>query len=152
MVRVMTYRMYGAFIAALGAIVLMFAANETFARSAVTSAAVAHGRFASTHPISRPLLAHSLRHHRRNNAAAVWASGDYFGTPTTGEPVVDTTQSGSSEVHYTYKQDVPWDWAHRFPPSVAPSERPYIPSCPAETVTVPGQGGGERTVNIIRCY
>jgi hypothetical protein len=55
-------------------------------------------------------------------------------------------------MHYTYTYDVPWDWAHRFPPAVAPSDRPYVSSCPAESVTVTGRGGKEQTVNVIRCY
>jgi hypothetical protein len=46
---------------------------------------------------------------------------------------------------------VPWDWAHRYPPNVAPSAKPYVSSCPTESVTVPGRGG-DHTVNITRCY
>jgi hypothetical protein len=59
----------------------------------------------------------------------------------------------STDVNYTYttKQDVPWDWAHRFPPMVAPSNRPYVPGCSSEPVTVPGSSG-DHTVNVIRCY
>lgn len=55
-------------------------------------------------------------------------------------------------MHYTYTYDVPWDWAHRYPPAVIPSERAYVPECPEQTVTVAGKGGKEQTVNIIRCY
>ena len=57
----------------------------------------------------------------------------------------------SGDVHYTTTYDVPWDWAHRFPPAVAPSDRPYVPSCPTETVTVPGRNG-QQTVNVTRCF
>lgn len=57
------------------------------------------------------------------------------------------------DIHETYTYDVPMDWAHRFPPNVIPSDRPYIVSCPVEVVRV---GGGNRgrphTVNITRCY
>jgi hypothetical protein len=144
LVRAMTYKKYGAFVASLGVVVLMLASNETFARSG----SAPRGAFASTHPAFRPFAPHSFRHHRRNNAAVVWPGfGDTY-APSNGEPVVDATQPTSGNVHYTYTYDVPWDWAHRYPPA----ERPYVPSCPAETVTVAGHDGGERTVNIIRCY
>ena len=29
----------------------------------------------------------------------------------------------SRDIRYTTTYDVPWDWAHRYPPNVAPSER-----------------------------
>lgn len=148
LVRAMTYKMYGAFIASLSVVALMLAATETFARSA----AAPRGGFASTHSISHPPLTHSLRHHRRYNVGAVWpAIGDVFYAPLNGEPVVDATQP-SGDIHYTYTYDVPWDWAHRYPPAVTPSERPYVPSCPEETVTFPGRDGQEQTVNVMRCY
>ena len=72
--------------------------------------------------------------------------------PTAREAISDIPQSVSGDFRYTYTYDVPWDWAHRYPPMVAPSDRPYVSSCPAETVTVPGRGGREQTVNITRCY
>ena len=80
------------------------------------------------------------------------AIGGFDYGPTGGEPVAGVTQPISSDVHYTYTYDVPWDWAHRYPPAVAPSERPYVSSCPAETVTVLGRDGAQKTVNIMRCY
>jgi hypothetical protein len=58
----------------------------------------------------------------------------------------------SGDVQYTYKYDVPWDWAHRFPPNVTPSNRPYVPSCTDESVTVPGRDGTDHSINITRCY
>ena len=154
MVHAMTYRMYGAFIASLSVVALMLAANETFARSG----AAHHGGFTSTHSISRQSVAHSFRHHRRNNVGIFWpAVGDFssgpYGPygPSNGEPMVDVTQPTSGDIPYAY--DVPWDWAHRYPPAVIPSDRPYVPSCPAETVTVPGgHDGKEQTVSIMRCY
>lgn len=152
----MTCKLYGAFLASLGAVALLLPANETFARSgAAPRAAVA-----STHSISRPSVAQSFRHHRRNRAGILWPAfgdgyygpnGEFYG-PSSGGPLADVTQPASSEIQYTYKYDVPWDWAHRYPPMVIPSDRPYVPSCPAETVTVPGHDGGERTVSIMRCY
>jgi hypothetical protein len=148
LVRAMAYRMYGAFIASLSVVALMLAANETFARSG----AAPRGGFTPTHSISHPAFAQSLRHHRRNNVGIFWPGvGDFSYGPSNGEPLVDATQP-SGDVHYTYTYDVPWDWAHRYPPNVIPSDRPYVPSCPAETVTVPGHGGQEQTVSIMRCY
>jgi hypothetical protein len=145
----MTYRMYGAVIAFLSVGALMLAANETFARSG----AAPRGGVTSTHSISRPSVPPSFRHHRRNNAAILWpgVGGSFYG-PSNGEPLVDATQPISGDVRYTYTYDVPWDWAHRYPPAVVPSDRPYVSSCPAETVTVPGRGGKGQTVSIMRCY
>jgi hypothetical protein len=150
----MTYRMYGAFIASLSAVMLMLAANETLARSG----GAPRGGIASSHSISRPSLAHSFRRRGRNNVGAFWP-GDFFDGssngfygPSNGEPIGGVGPPTSGDVHYTYTQDVPWDWAHRYPPNVTPSDRPYVPSCPAEAVTVAGRDGREQTVNITRCY
>jgi hypothetical protein len=143
LVRAMTNRIYGAFIVSLSAVALMLAANETFARSG----AAVRGGSISTHSISRPSIAHSLRHHRRNNVGFFWPGDSFY-----DEPMADVTQPGSGDIHYTTTEDVPWDWAHRYPPAVAPSDRPYVPSCPAENVTVPGRYGQEQTVSIMRCY
>jgi len=140
--------MYGAFIASLSVVALMLGANETLARSG----AAPRGGVASMHPIFRPSIAHPFRHHRRNNVGTFWpGAGGFFYAPN-GEPITDTTQPPSGDIRYTYTYDVPWDWAHRYPPAVAPSDRPYVPSCPAETVTVLGRDGREQTLNITRCY
>jgi hypothetical protein len=145
----MAYKMYGAFVASLGVVALMLTADETSARSAT----VARAGVASRHSISRPFLAHSFRHHRKNNAAIVWpGADDFYGPSSNGEPLVDATQPPSGDVHYTYTYDVPWDWAHRYPPAAAHSDRPYVSGCPAESVTVPGRDGRDQTVNVIRCY
>ena len=144
----MAYRLYGALIASLGAVALLLAANAASARPGTV-----HGAgFAPTHSISRPHLAQSLRHHRRNHVGTFWpgVGGFYYGPD--GEPMVDATPPASGDVHYTYTQDVPWDWAHRYPPAVAPSDRPYVSSCPAESVTVPGRDGKDQVINITRCY
>jgi hypothetical protein len=147
LVRAMTYRrMYGAFIASLGAVALMLAANETFARSAAGH----RGGFTSTHSISHRSVAQSLRHHRRNDVGILWpAEAGFFYGPSNGEASVDVTQPIPDDIPHTNRYDLPWDWAHRYPAS----ERPYVPSCPAETVTVPGgHDGKEQTVSIMRCY
>jgi hypothetical protein len=145
----MTYRMHGALIACLGVAAAILVTNETFAQSG----AAARGGLGSTRSISHPPLTPSHRHHRRNNAGTFWpAAGDLSYGQANDEPMVDVTQPASGDIHYTHTNDVPWDWAHRYPPAVIPSERPYVPSCPAETVTVTGRDGQEQTVRIVRCY
>jgi len=145
LVRTMTYRVCGAIVASLSAVALLLATNETLAESGPAPHGMSVG-----HATGHPPLKH--RFHRRPNSFVFWPGGDgFFGSPT-GEPFAGIGQPLSNDVRYTYSYDVPWDWAHRFPPDVVPSDRPYVPSCPSETVTVPGRGGLEQTVNIIRCY
>jgi hypothetical protein len=145
----MTYKMYGAFIASLSVVTFMLAANETLAGSG----AVHGGRLTSAHSIARAPLVQSFRHHRRNNVGTLWpAVGGFLYAPSNGDPALDVMQPLSRDIHYTYTYDVPWDWAHRYPPAVTPSARPYLPSCLAETVTVAGRDGEEQTVSIMRCY
>ena len=141
----MTHRTYRALVASLSVVALMLAANETFARSG----AAPRAGFA---PMSRPAVAPSFRHHRRIGRAFWPAVGGFYYDPSNGEPVFDAAPPTSNDVRYTYTYDVPWDWAHRYPPAVVPSDRPYVSSCGAETVTVPGRGGAEQTVNVMRCY
>ena len=80
---------------------------------------------------------------------AFWPGyGDLGYVPSSyGEPVQPYSQPTSADVHYTQTYDVPWDWAHRFPPNVTPSDKPYVSSCPVETLTF-----GDKTVNVMRCY
>jgi hypothetical protein len=144
----MTHKMHGALIASLGAVALLLAANEAFARPA----AGPRGGVAPAHSISRPGFAHSLRHHRRFGGAYWGADGGFFYEPPAGEAVGDAAPPVSGDIHYSYTYDVPWDWAHRYPPAVAPSDRPYVSSCPAEILKVPGHDGREQTVSIMRCY
>jgi hypothetical protein len=148
----MAYRIYPAFIASLGAIAVMLAANATFARSGTTS----RGAFGSTHAISSHAMAHpsalrTLRHHRINNAGTFWPAGeDGFYGASNGELTAEVGQPSSGDVHYTY--DVPWDWAHHYPPIITPSGRPYVPSCPTQVVMVPGHDGRTQAVNITQCF
>jgi hypothetical protein len=140
--------MCGALIALLGATAVTLASSETFARTG----GAPRGGFAATHSISRPSVGQPFRHHRRTTAGAFfWPGTEGFYGPN-GEPLTGVAPPTSSDIHYTYTYDVPWDWAHRYPPAVTPSDRPYVPSCPAETVRVPGRDGSEQTVNITRCY
>ena len=138
-------RMCGALVASVSVVALMLAANEAFARSGGGHS----GGFASTRSVPRPAVA--FQHHRRNHVGGLWpAAGGYYYEPSYGEPMADVTQP--RDTHYTYTYDVPWDWAHRFPPAVAPSDRPYVSSCPTETVTLAGRGSADKTINVIRCY
>ncbi|WP_426436278.1 hypothetical protein [Bradyrhizobium genosp. P] len=137
----MAYRISAAFVASVGVAALMFACStETFARSGTAP----RGAFTSPHP--------AFRHHGRV-PGTFW--GDvggygYYDGPS-GEPLAGVAPPVSNDIRYTFTDDVPWDWAHRYPPAVAPSDRPYVSSCPTESVVVPGRGG-DRTVNITRCY
>jgi len=149
----MTRKMYGAFAASVGVLALALSANA----AAAGSGGGPRAAFAAPHPISHPAHAGSFRHFRRNNGAfTYWPGygdyGDYGYGPSYGEPPTGVAPPTSNDVRYTSTYDVPWDWAHRFPPMVAPSDHPYVPGCHAEEVTVPGRDGAERTVNITRCY
>ena len=144
----MTYRKLGA-LAAVGAIAFAFATSETLARSGgVGVAAAPHAGVGTVRPV--PHASNGFRHRGRNVGGYYWPGyGDdaYGAYGATGAPITSPL-AGPNEVHYTYTQDVPWDWAHRFPPNVTPSDRPYVPGCGAEAVDV----GGGKTVNVIRCY
>ena len=135
--------MQKAFIGSLGAAALLLAADVSFARNGTAPGAGAIA--ARTIPPG-----HAFRQHRRNFVGPI--VGGYYGAD--GAPLLDApqVQAAPSDVRYTYTYDVPWDWAHRYPPNVVPSERPYVPGCGNETVTVPGRGGKEQTINVTRCY
>jgi hypothetical protein len=143
----MTKGFYAALVAATGA-ALILATNDASARGGAVRGPVAR-------PIFRPVNAHAFHHHRGHGFFGPGIDGIYYGpdgAPLGAEAYVPPATSGSNDVHYTTTYDVPWDWAHRFPPNVAPSDRPYVSSCSVETVTVPGSRGGEQTVNVTRCY
>jgi hypothetical protein len=144
----MAYRMVGALVASVSLVALAGGAEaRSGAAHAVAGAAGARPIVAQA-PIART----PFRHRNRGGFGGLWPAaggyGYYDGTPY-GAPAIDVTQP--SNVHYTYTYDVPWDWAHRFPPNVVPSDRPYTQSCTTEPVTVPGRAG-ERVVNVMRCY
>ena len=150
LVRAMTYRTLAA-LAAVGAIALVFVTSETMARPG----AVAAGPRAGIAPV-RPLphAQHDFRNRGRFGGGFYWPGyGDSSGAyAPTAEAPITAPLGGPNEIRYTYTQDVPWDWAHRFPPNVTPSDRPYVPSCTNEGVTVPGSDGEAHTVNVTRCY
>ena len=145
----MTLKIVG-IIASLSGAALTLSAGETFARGGKGAVAAA--------PFVRPGVpiaprAPFLHHHRRGFVGGLWPAGGFYGGAPFGEPLADSSLPLSNDVNYTYtyKQDVPWDWAHRYPPMVVPSDRPYVPACFSEPVTVPGRSG-DQTVNVIRCY
>jgi hypothetical protein len=135
----MKARIYGILIASVGAIALTVAASETFAASR------------GAHMGSHRVAAHSFRHHHRSQQGAyVWGDDGYYYGPT-GEPVLDGAPL-TGEVRNSNASDIPWDWAHRYPPVLTPSGRPYVSSCGTEAVTVPDGRGGTGQVNITKCY
>jgi hypothetical protein len=146
----MTRRVSGALAASIGAITLLLAENQAFARSG----AGAHSGFSSahSHQAFRPRIAHGLRHHRKDGIGGFWTGwGDYSYAPI-GEPGPDLSAPALPDLRATCTYQIPWDWVHRCPPAVAPSERAYVPSCSNEPVTVPGRDGKESTINVTRCY
>ncbi len=144
----MTHRTFGALVASLSIAALVLAANEAAARTGTGS----RGGVAS-HSTYHHSAAQSRRHRQGNNFGTFWpAVGGYYDGPSIVEPMVDATQPAPGDLQYTNTYAIPWDWAHRFPPAVIPSERPYVSSCPTEAVTVTGRGGKEQTVNVTRCF
>jgi hypothetical protein len=144
----MAYRIYPAFVASLGAIAVMLGASETFARSGTSP----RGAFASAHSIAHPSAARPFRNHRINDQGTFWpAVGDdgFYGS-SNGDLTAEVGQPPSGDIHYTY--EVPWDWAHQYPPIITPTGRPYVPSCPTQTVTVPGHDGKRQAVNVTQCF
>jgi hypothetical protein len=154
MVRAMSFRIYSALIASLGAVALMLATNEVSARATGSRGLVAAAPHATGHrPFGmghRP-FAHAFRDHRGSFGGGFWPGDDGYES-SYGQAPAGVTQPVTGDVHYTTTYDVPWDWAHRLPPQVAPSDRAYVPSCSVEGVTVPGNGGEAHTVNVTRCY
>lgn len=152
LVRAMAYGMYGALIASLGVAAVILAPNETFADPVATYT----GGSVSARPAFRPPTGRPLPRHRGHNARTFWPAGaaGYFYEPPYAEPGVNVAPPASGDIRYTYTYDVPWDWSHRYPPAVAPSDRPYVQECTKQTVKVPRREGSEETVsvNITRCY
>ena len=147
----MTLKMFGV-IASVSAFALTLSTGEAFARGG-------RGGAVGT-PIVRPgvPIKPFMHHHGRGFGGGFWPGGGFYygdgsyGDASYGGPLAGAGLPMTNDVTYTYKQDVPWDWAHRLPPNVTPSDRPYVSSCTNEPVTVPGRYGGEQTVNVMRCY
>ena len=153
MVRAMTYTKFGTLVASIGVMALALVSDEASARTVAAS----RSAVATARPHFRPFAAHSFRH-RHGKFFFPGVVGDTIygpdGTPygLNGGPLTEGTPPVSSDVRYTTTYDMPWDWAHRFPANVVPSERPYVPGCRAEPVTVPGRDGGDHVINVTRCY
>jgi hypothetical protein len=126
------------------AVALVLVSHETWSEPASGPA--------STHTQSLRSMARS---HHRQHVRGVGA----FYLPST--PVYDRSVDiapSSGDTNYTYKQDVPWDWAHRYPPSYyetppapPPAMYEHSPGCASQIVTVPTQDGREQTISIMRC-
>jgi hypothetical protein len=145
--------MYAAVIVSVSAVALVCAVDKTFAGAthAGVSSAHPHSHFRSHAPFAR-----HFRHRRFDNnnnfiGGVFWPDSGFSGAPT-GGPGLDLTQPIPNDFRNTNAFDIPWDWAHRYPPMVTPSDKPYVTTCPTETVTVPGRFGGDQTINITRCY
>jgi hypothetical protein len=147
----MAYPGFRLLVAAIGGVALALATSATFAASRA-----AHGGIVAAHPMFRPSIGRSTGHHRRARHAGVfWPDTGYWDDGSaSGEPGVDVAPPASGDVHYTYTYDVPWDAAHRFPPNVLPSARPYVSDCTTQTVTVPRRVDPQQTadIHVIRCY
>jgi hypothetical protein len=141
----MKCRMFPVLIAAVS-VAFAFSSSSTFGGSVAGHGGTSH----PSHLTSHQSAARSLLHHKQRNLGTFWpAPGGYFYEPPNGEQPI------SGDIHYTYTYDVPWDAVHRYPQAVSPTVpvvRPYVPGCPAQSVTVPMSDGKEETVNIVRCY
>src|SRR5262245_46217356 len=108
----MTLKMV-AVLAAVCASALTFSESDTFARSG------AGGRGIGAAPFVRPgvPLAHRppfLHHHRRGFVGGLWPVDGFYGGAPYSEPLAASVPlTNDVNYNYTYKQDVPWDWAHR---------------------------------------
>jgi hypothetical protein len=150
MVRAMTLRNYSALIASFGAVALMLVTGEASAGTAGRS-----GGITAPHAIGHRPFVHAFRNHRGAFGPTFWpgdTGGDTGYDSAYGQAPAGIAPPASNDVHYTTTYDVPWDWAHRLPPQVAPSDRAYVPSCSVEGVTVPGNDGASHTINVTRCY
>src|SRR5262249_44195185 len=141
-----------AVIASFGAAALVLSASEAFAEASPGHRGAIAAAPSIVRPITHPFAARRLRHHHRNNVGLFWPPFADTVYETNGRPALEYAPQSSADIHYTYTYDVPWDWAHRFPPNVVPSDRPYAPSCSVEAVTVPDRAGTDHVVNVTRCY
>ena len=162
----MMYKLYAAFLMSLG-IALALASGQAFGGpraghsgvSASTHSTAFHRSFARSHRFGR-----NFGRHRGDFFPGDFFWGGPFDDQFNGDvaPPISGAIPGPTpnELNYTYKQDIPWDWAHRFPPgyfgspaqpsSPAPAMA-YVPGCARQTVTVPGADGKDQTVNVVRC-
>ena len=161
----MMYKVSAAFIMCIS-VTLALASNQAFGQSG----AALGGRAASTHSTSHPSITRSLHHqnrsamlhHRNRRNIQPFFNGGFCCETLNGVPNTEVAQppgSMSGDFHYTFKNEVPWDWAHSLPPNffgAAPADSPapavsYAPGCRTQTVTAPGTDGKDQTINMVRC-
>jgi hypothetical protein len=148
----MAYKTYWLVLASVSA-TLALLSTDVLAQAKAAQPGAMLSLASTARPVARPLAARPFRHHSRNNIPGFWpAVGDTVYNAPNGQAVPAYPPQTSADVHYTYTYDVPWDWAHRYPPNVAPSDRAYVPSCSVAPVIVPGRSGQGHAVNITRCY
>jgi len=149
----MAYKTYWLVLASISAALAPLSATDAFAQAKATQPGTMLSMASTARPVARPIAARPFRQHPRNNIRGFWpAFGETVYNAPNGQTVLAYPSQTSADVHYTYTQDVPWDWAHRYPPNVAPSDRAYVPSCSVQPVIVPGRGGQGHAVNVTRCY
>lgn len=144
----MTGRLLRVSMASVAALALTLTATETWARAS----AAPRGPVTAPHATVRAPGGPTFRHARRGGIGPYWPAGGAYYNPGDADAIAGPVPPASADINYTYKYDVPWDWAHRYPPNVVPSDRPYVSSCSSEPVVVPGRDGRAQTVNVTRCY
>ena len=160
----MMYKVCAAFTMSIS-MALVLASNQAFGQSG----AALGGRAASTHSTSHPSITRSLHHqnrsamlhHRNRRNIQPFFNGGFCCETLNGVPNAEVAQPTgpiSGDFTYTYKNDFPWDWAHRYPPNLfatppepIPPPVSYRPGCAAQAVTVPGADGKDQTINMICC-
>ena len=158
----MVHKVHTTFLMSLG-VALTLASNQAFGQAVLGGRPTFthsnfHHPFVHNRPNFRPLVNHRLN---RRNFGSFFPGGFFFG-PSNGPFASEVAQPFSEPVtgdfHYTYKYDVPWDWAHRYPPSffASPPGLPappvnYQPGCAAQTITVPGGDGKDQSISMVRC-
>jgi hypothetical protein len=156
----MISKVRAALVTSLG-VALAFASSQALAQGAPGV------RPAPIHSTVRSAVAHHHHigrndNHRIGRDVGTFFPGGFFWGSSNMQPNVEVAQPLSApitgDIHYTYKYDVPWDWAHRYPPSffASPPEPPappmaYRSGCPAQAVTVPGADGKDQTITVVRC-
>ena len=159
----MMYKVSAAFIMSIS-VALALASNQAFGQSG----AALGGRAASVSTF-QPLATRSLHHLNRRNMLhhlnrrniQPFFNGGFCCEPLNSLPGVDLAPAPAmtGDFHYTFKNEVPWDWAHSLPPNffgAAPADSPapgvsYAPGCRTQTVTAPGADGKDQTINMLRC-
>ena len=160
----MMYKVCAAFTMSIS-MALVLASNQAFGQSG----AALGGRAASTHSTSHPSITRSLHHqnrsamlhHRNRRNIQPFFNGGFCCDSLNGLPGVDFAPAPAmtGDFHYTFKNEVPWDWAHSLPPNffgAAPADFPapvvsFAPGCRTQTVTAPGADGKDQTINMLRC-